>query len=91
MPKILDPNSLSEISGWRFDEADLVRDRRCDDEFCDPQIGMVCQIFVDVGDALRLVLVRVLWSTGLIEDLVGESIDNALQRVCVGVRLPLDP
>ena len=84
MPKILDPCGLG-ISGWRFDEADLVRDRRCDDEVCGPQLGMVCQIFVDVGDAQRLILVRVLWSTGLVEDLVGESIDNALERVSVNV------
>lgn len=90
MPAILDPCDLG-VTGWRFDEADLVRDKRCDVDELRPQLGLVCQIFVDVADTRRLVLVRVLWSTGHIEDLVGEAIDNALERSVAGVRLPLDP
>ena len=87
MPDIV--SSGSSITDWRFDEGDLVRDKRCEcrERRGTPVLGLVYQIFVDIGDTNRLAMVRVMWSTGVSESLIGEAIDNALERVRAAVRL----
>jgi hypothetical protein len=72
---------------WRFDECDIVRDLRHDDDLDRPILGIITQIFVDVGDMTRLMMVRVMWSTGQTETLVGDAIDNALVRATAACKV----
>ena len=59
---------------WKFDEGDLVVDYRSSGDPHQLAVGLVVAIFVDVDDASRLVLVRVMWASDCIEDFCKEEI-----------------